>query len=484
MRLIRMSVEGLHGLIDASIEFFQDLTIIVGRNGSGKTSLLTLISDLLRLDVEALRATRVKSAILELHDANLGAVTLQLRTNKGVSELAITIGSTLSATFPLVQAVVPHLRIGEVYPSPPNLELVPDSPWTSGTPGMLIQYGPGGEGPVYFRYDEWNRASLAVKERTRLTFVKLDRTIVAIDPEGTEAVDPGVDTRRRGRPSRDPLDKVIRVTNKQYVEYRSAVEEIKDAALRELLGLLFRQINPELAGFAPNEKQLRAQLMELQKRVERSQIISDAPELRDAIHQFFEEFGELLDQAFKKDAKRMGRRTLREESVELILNFRRRQIEDLLRIFEAEQNKTAEAYAAIRHYLMVAGKFLNETGKRLGFSATYELAFTIPSLQKKLIAERPEYRSIKELSSGEKQILIILTYLAFSAGDSIFVIDEPELSLHVTWQRYLTEGLMELRPTDSQIILATHAPEIAGRAPNNCVILRPDYFGDSAASDG
>jgi predicted ATPase len=480
MRVVRLSVEGLHGLIDASLEFFPDLTIVVGRNGSGKTSVLTLISNMLRLDMNALRETRLKNATLVLEDPKLGSVILSVKNQeKGPGEFTITINNETVGAPLNPQLSLATLAAGDYPATSPvfGLDAVSTSAattWTS-LQNMVVQYQTS-DGISYFRPDNWARASNIVNTNTRLTFVRLDRTIVAVDPTGTESVDPGVPPRRvRRRP--DPLENVIRVTSNKYLEYRNAVEEIKDTALRETLRLNFHKANLQL-GDVPKEKQLRTQLAELQRRVESSQIISDVPHIRESIDQFFKEFQDLVGQAFKKESRRTGRRTLQEESVELILNFRTKQIEELLRIFEAEQTKTAEAFSAIRHYLAVANRFLSETGKVLGFSPTYELGFSIPTLQKRLIEERPEFRSLKELSSGEKQILIVLTYLAFLAGDnSTFVIDEPELSLHVTWQRYLTGALLDVRPKGSQIILATHAPEIAGRAPSNCVILRPEYFG-------
>jgi len=65
-----------------------------------------------------------------------------------------------------------------------------------------------------------------------------------------------------------------------------------------------------------------------------------------------------------------------------------------------------------------------------------------------------------QLSSGEKQILIILlTVLLNSDEPIILVLDEPEISLHVEWQRRLIDDLVTLNP-NMQIILATHSPAI------------------------
>jgi excinuclease UvrABC ATPase subunit len=66
------------------------------------------------------------------------------------------------------------------------------------------------------------------------------------------------------------------------------------------------------------------------------------------------------------------------------------------------------------------------------------------------------------LSSGEKQILILLTQ-ALLRGDQpiIYVADEPELSLHVQWQEKLLSSLLEVGQ-QIQVIVATHSPDIVG----------------------
>ncbi|GJK48939.1 AAA family ATPase [Serratia marcescens] len=69
---------------------------------------------------------------------------------------------------------------------------------------------------------------------------------------------------------------------------------------------------------------------------------------------------------------------------------------------------------------------------------------------------------LDELSSGEKQLLIILgeTLLQHS-GHVIYIADEPELSLHVIWQEQLIGAITKINP-NAQIIFATHSPDIVG----------------------
>lgn len=77
--------------------------------------------------------------------------------------------------------------------------------------------------------------------------------------------------------------------------------------------------------------------------------------------------------------------------------------------------------------------------------------------------------NLLNLSSGEKQLLIILGESFLQENKShIYIADEPELSLHVDWQEKLVESIKSVNP-NSQIIFATHSPDIVGSF-SNCII--------------
>lgn len=73
------------------------------------------------------------------------------------------------------------------------------------------------------------------------------------------------------------------------------------------------------------------------------------------------------------------------------------------------------------------------------------------------VASKAKIR-LPSLSSGEKQLFFIALE-AIRSGNSSLIIDEPELSLHVDWQKKLVASLRELNPR-MQLIMATHSPEI------------------------
>ncbi len=65
-----------------------------------------------------------------------------------------------------------------------------------------------------------------------------------------------------------------------------------------------------------------------------------------------------------------------------------------------------------------------------------------------------------QLSSGEKQMLIILlTVLVEDDQPYVLFMDEPEVSLHIEWQKRLIDLCLELNPR-VQIILTTHSPAV------------------------
>lgn len=71
---------------------------------------------------------------------------------------------------------------------------------------------------------------------------------------------------------------------------------------------------------------------------------------------------------------------------------------------------------------------------------------------------------LEMLSSGEQHELVLICGLLLeTAENSLILIDEPELSLHVAWQEKVLEDLEEMASLSNfQVLLATHSPEIIG----------------------
>ncbi len=80
-----------------------------------------------------------------------------------------------------------------------------------------------------------------------------------------------------------------------------------------------------------------------------------------------------------------------------------------------------------------------------------------------------------QLSSGEQQLLLLFCYV-ITARDkpSVFMIDEPELSLNIKWQRQLVQALLSITEGASvQFIFASHSMELLSQHRERVVQLKP-----------
>lgn len=82
------------------------------------------------------------------------------------------------------------------------------------------------------------------------------------------------------------------------------------------------------------------------------------------------------------------------------------------------------------------------------------------------------------LSSGEQHELVLIYNLLFRvAPGTLVLIDEPEISLHVSWQKQFLQDVLRIaQASNLKFIIATHSPSIIGKWWSRTVQLGP---GDS-----
>jgi len=83
---------------------------------------------------------------------------------------------------------------------------------------------------------------------------------------------------------------------------------------------------------------------------------------------------------------------------------------------------------------------------------------------------------VSALSSGEQHELVLLYDLLFKVKpNTLVLIDEPELSLHISWQKGFMDDLLEIiRVAQFDVLMATHSPYIVGDRSDLLVVLSPD----------
>ncbi|WP_419793897.1 ATP-binding protein [Pseudomonas palleroniana] len=156
-----------------------------------------------------------------------------------------------------------------------------------------------------------------------------------------------------------------------------------------------------------------------------------------------------------------------------------RHVIDKIRQYEKTQSERHEADALLsetRAEIEKIEEFRSETMKPLdAIRMLVEKLFqhTGISFGKRLsFGDAAEAIASDALSAGEKQMLSFICYNAFHK-DSVVFIDEPELSLHVDWQRQLYP-ILQSQDSGNQFIFATHSPFIYGKYPDKEVSIGND----------
>ena len=85
--------------------------------------------------------------------------------------------------------------------------------------------------------------------------------------------------------------------------------------------------------------------------------------------------------------------------------------------------------------------------------------------------------SLSQLSSGEKQEIILFYKLIFETPDNtLLLIDEPEISLHIAWQKKFMDDLYKIiKFKKLNVIVATHSPQIINNHWENQIDLGELY---------
>ncbi len=112
------------------------------------------------------------------------------------------------------------------------------------------------------------------------------------------------------------------------------------------------------------------------------------------------------------------------------------------------KTKREEIYGKKELFLRTINQLFEKTGKIIASDKNNEIVFR----------QEGEILTPYQLSSGEKQVLIILLSVLIQDNEPyILIMDEPEISLHIDWQETLIKLIRSLN-NHVQVILATHSP--------------------------
>jgi predicted ATP-binding protein involved in virulence len=158
--------------------------------------------------------------------------------------------------------------------------------------------------------------------------------------------------------------------------------------------------------------------------------------------------------AYKSDTQEVRAKSDEGEDIESANSV----IDDIRSKVEAMETRRGEIMTPIEGVRTLVEKLFRHTGIKIGTRLSF--------------GDAAKAVSSDALSAGEKQMLSFICYNAFYK-DSIIFIDEPELSLHVDWQRHLFPILLA-QQSSNQFVIATHSPFIYSKYPDKEVSIDAD----------
>ena len=217
--------------------------------------------------------------------------------------------------------------------------------------------------------------------------------------------------------------------------------------------------------------------IELEKLDERREKLNDAIdklEVKDLSKQFFEYFDSIkntlmvLSTTSSLDSNQNTNPDYIKALLQWLVNCSQiEKIDNIIRYANEYSENIQRLKEPIFRFVESVNLFFKESGKEIEVDNKGEIKIKIKNSKKT--------NTVFELSSGEKQLIVMLAHIAFhkkSKNASIFIIDEPELSLHISWQEIFVDALLKAS-SDTQFILATHAPAIISHISRreNCIDL-------------
>jgi energy-coupling factor transporter ATP-binding protein EcfA2 len=130
---------------------------------------------------------------------------------------------------------------------------------------------------------------------------------------------------------------------------------------------------------------------------------------------------------------------------------------------EGRLNAVKPVYEIIDRFVSIINQFLSDKSLSFKLSEGFKVR---NRLQTEL--------SPAQLSSGEQQLLLLFYYvLTGREKPSVFIIDEPEISLNIKWQRRLVQSLLDVTEgANIQFLFASHSIELLAQHRNRVIRLQ------------
>ena len=436
MKLNKFEATNVHGFLKFDINFYSELTFLIGINGSGKTSALKIILGLLSPSFNYLNQIEFETASLQCYSEKKKENFI-ISTKRSKTQITITISDKkkeiASDTFDLfpIRFYDDDYNTGMVHEKLSRLRE---------------------------EFDELETVQ-EIRNLTTPIFLGLDRRIYEgkiIDrARGLQA-----QRRRRGMHRSATLDAinssledVIELVHSFHrligAKQPRIIEEFKNHIFKNSFDFVDEALIDQISDNVEDVRQRKEGLIKAMEGLK-------VGDLKNDIEQFFSKMENTLKVLNKHSPKKDEQPN--EEYIEALRSWfinspQIKRIDEIIKFSEIYQEQVSQLREPVRRLETIISDFFKESGKELHVEPDGELIINLANGKK---------ANVFQLSSGEKQIIIMIAHLIFYEDrqqPGVFIIDEPELSLHLGWQEIFVESIQKASPK-TQFILATHSPAI------------------------
>ena len=429
MNIDRVRVKGLFDDFDHDLAFGTDerIMLVIGPNGFGKTTTLKLIDMLFNQPINRLASMPFRKVDVSFDDgARLIAKRATANRHRGGDQLPLTLTchrGGVTETFDLPGGLVdqngPGFPMSAVEEFIPILDRVGFRKWHNIETGSILDLDDvlihfGDELPHGFR-------SGALPSPDWLEDLRHSIAVRLINTERLTRV-----SRQRGHGRTVNTERTVSYCSQQLAHH------IKDSSAK--YGALSQL----------RDRTFPARLVDADRRQSNGSV--------ETLRKDFDAIDQKLSQL-----EDVG--LLAEEQLDL-------EIPDLDLVDESQRSVLAVYAADAKEKLAVFDELYGKvsTFKRIVNSRFCHKQVAVSKKGLRVAKDDGTNLDLEQLSSGEQHELVMLYELLFRASsNSLILIDEPEISLHVAWQERWLEDLEEAAKLSGfRAIVATHSPEIIG----------------------
>ena len=434
----RIEAEGVLGRFDINQEFQEGVNVLFGKNGTGKTTLLHILANLLNGDYKRFAYTEFKTIRVQLNDETNIVVSKQ-RAEKD-SYINVNINGDLVAKDLSTREILEQKEAREVLElSARNYrERIPR--WLGNeenTPILPVAYFPAFRTMI----EAWTSAEYKARHPKEIQFLS---TSFARDLFGSFV--PSLNY-----PS--PIE-IERELSEEIDEALVKIARADREYFGELLPSIFQVLSTDSHASESNlseEGGSEAILEEINSLVKKLEDypLKAAPtitKLRSSVSSF----------QVDEESKRIA---------EQVLNIYRKALREVVSVQENSFRSIETYLTSINSFLEGKSIEISLAGTRLRGKASVGIKFEA-GIPKTISGIR------RALSSGERQIVTLIYAATHMSKQQIVLIDEPEISLHVDWQRHLLQKMSD-QLGERQIIVCTHSPVIGADYEDRVVIFEP-----------